>query len=75
MIVSFFRISVVVFAMILLFSTLALPVWASQTGEVEIIVREDAQLLQRVCQSAVPGLGAAVCMAVIFRIVWKQREP
>jgi len=69
MIMSLLRISLIVLAVIILINLLALPVWASQTGEMEIMVREDAQLLQQVGQSAAAGLGAAACVAVVFAIV------
>ena len=74
MILSFLRVTAGILAVILLIGFLVLPVRGIQAEEQEIIVREDAQLLKQAGQSITAGLGAAVCMAAVFVIVWKQRD-
>ena len=74
MILSFLRVTVGILAVILLIGFFVLPVRAIQAEEQEIMVREDAQLLKQAGQSIAAGFGAAVCMAAVFVIVWKQRD-
>lgn len=74
MILSFLRVTSALLAVMVLLTILALPVQGSQMEEGEITVREDGQLLRQTLLSTAAGLGAAVCLAAVFIIVWKEWE-
>lgn len=74
MILSFVRISMVILAAILLVGFLTMPVHGAEIGNPEIILREDG-LLKSSFHSIVAGVGATVCVGIVFVIVWKQWEP
>ena len=73
MFLSFLRRMVLILAVAALLTSLAVPAGAVPEGN-EIVLREDG-LLQSSLSSLVAGLGATVCVAVVFVIVWKQWEP
>jgi len=75
MILSIFRVTAAILAVMLLLMLMVVPARGTAAEEMEIVVREDTQLLQQALWNVAAGLGAAVCVAVIFRIVWKQMEP
>ena len=73
MFVSIMRLSVLVLTMIALISFVTLTVHGAETQPPEIILREDG-MLQSSVYSLVAGLGAAICVGLVFVIVWKQWE-
>lgn len=71
MAVSLFRLSVLLVGLIFLAGILVMPARGADTGQAEIVLREDG-LLQSSISSLIAGTGATICVAVVFVIVWKR---
>lgn len=75
MILSVLRIMSALLAVSILLSVLVLPVRGIQSQKPEITIREDGDFLRGILGSTASGIGAAVCLAAVFIIVWKEWEP
>ena len=73
LILSLMRLSVGILVLILLMGLVILPADAAADSG-EIVLREDG-LLHSSVSTLVASIGATVCVAVVFMIVWKYWEP
>ena len=70
---SFVRISALILTVVILLLSIVISANGAEVSQKEITLREDG-LLQSSVSSLVAGLGATVCVTLVFVIVWKQWE-
>lgn len=71
--VPFFRMLVILLAVTFLVAAATVPACAAESGQGEIVLREDG-LLQGSAVSLTAGICTALCGVLLFVIVWKMRE-